>query len=152
MGFARAVSLVLGFGLCSAGKVALAGVLRVPDPYLTIALALQNSVAGDSVLVAAGTYLEHDLTLPSGVFLGSESGFLGSVTIDAGGLGRHLVIQDADETTIVRGIELRSGSEVLGGSVRIVNSSPLFETCRFQGAQRRGGSRDRRVVIYLPGL
>jgi len=49
---------------------------RADLPYLTIAAALATAASGDAVIVRPGTYAESGLTVPAGVALVSESGFL----------------------------------------------------------------------------
>jgi len=62
--------------------------IHVPGDIPTIQAGLQAAVAGDTVLVAAGTYYEHDLTMnPSGIILRGETGLPEDVIIDAQGLG-----------------------------------------------------------------
>ena len=127
-----------------------AAVLRVPDPYPTIALALQSAAKGDSVLIASGTYTEHSLTLPDGVYLGSESGAPGGVEIDANRLGRHIVIENAGEGTRIEGLIFRSGlihpGTGAGGSLQIIDSSPVIASCHFVDNEAGAGG-----AVYVHG-
>jgi hypothetical protein len=82
-GLAAARTLALGAMLvaCAAGAPAHAA-RRVPADFASLQSALDASAVGDTVLVAAGTYLER-VSLPAGVTLRAE-GAPGSVVLDAG--------------------------------------------------------------------
>ena len=90
---------------------ALAGsTLDVPGTYPTIADALLAATSGDTILVQPGTYAEFDLD-PAGkdVHLLSVGG-AAATTIDAGGLGRVLLVQTGETTAFtVEGFTLRGG-------------------------------------------
>ena len=61
-----------------------AATIAVPGDAPTIARGLAAARPGDIVLVACGTYREHDLVIPAGVSLWSGSMQPGCVVIDAG--------------------------------------------------------------------
>lgn len=122
----------------------------------TIQAGMDSAVAGDTVLLAPGTY--HDCThvdsegLPScvlikeGVCLRSESGDPASVTIDAEQLGRCLYIEYG-VPTIIEGITLTGGyatgqyGRSSGAGLLSVQSSVRVRDCWFIGnhADREGG-------------
>ena len=80
-----------------------AATLAVPGDEPTIGRALARARPGDVVLVACGTYREHDLVLPAGVSLWSGALDPACATIDAGGRGRVLVCDGVDTTSSIVG-------------------------------------------------
>ena len=95
---------------------ALSITLGVPSPYPTIADGLIASVAGDTVLVAAGTYLEHDLILLSGVVLRGATGDPADVVIDGEQAGRCIYGAGLDATTRIEALTLTHGLPALGST------------------------------------
>ena len=127
---------------------ATAGVtLDVPGTYPTIADALAAAATGDTILVQPGTYAEFDLD-PAGkdVHLVAAGG-AALTTIDAGGLGRVLLLQSAETTALtVEGFTLRGGRAPdgvdaagyapggiggHGGGVLMQDASATFVACAF---------------------
>jgi parallel beta-helix repeat protein len=88
----------------------------VPASYSTIADGLGAAVAGDTVLVAIGTYLEHDLILPSGVILRGATGDPGDVVIDGERLGRCVYGAGLDATTRLEAMTLTNGLPAWGST------------------------------------
>ncbi len=83
--------------------------IRVPDDELTIQEGLDAANAGDTVVVAFGSYYEHDILMKSGVLLTSESGAPECVTIDGQGLGRVLYCNEVSEGTVISGFTITGG-------------------------------------------
>lgn len=112
--------------------------LPVPGTYPTIAAGLAAAVHGDTVVVACGTYVEHDLTMTSGVVLRSEQGDPDCVTIDAAGAIRCLRAAGVNATTTIEGIEFTGGVGSGGG----VSLGPLARgtllRCRFRDNRTSG--------------
>ena len=108
----------------------------VPGDHATIAEALATSAAGDAVVVAGGTYAEHDLELPGGVTLRARTG--DDVVIDAATDGRHLVVRAGGESVLesirfVNGITLDRRRRD-GGSLRVDRDAHLtLRDCSFSG-------------------
>lgn len=141
--------LLAGAWSCLALPAAAATIWHVPvDPgAATIGEALAAARPGDVVLVAPGVYAEHDLVLPDGVALRSETGLPDGATIDAGGLGRALIVRDAGPGASVRGLTFTGGraegaaTDGLGGAVLCERASPRFADCLFaDNAAGRGGA------------
>jgi hypothetical protein len=104
---ALAVSALLG--LFGAAKAAAASVLRVPQDYPTIQAAIDAAVAGDTVSVSAGTYLERIDFHAKAITVQSVSG-AGSTIIDGGGAGVVVTINaNTGETPVLRGFTVRNG-------------------------------------------
>ena len=83
----RRTSLVIA-ALVAACIPATATTINVPDEQPTTQAGIDAASAGDTVLVACGTYYEHDIEMKSGVCLTSETGLADCVTIDAQQQGR----------------------------------------------------------------
>lgn len=115
---------------------------------VTIEAGLALTAYGDTVEVACGTYLEHDLVLGDGVVLRSVTGDPDCVTIDALGLGRVMACEQADSTTVLEGVTLQGGRpqpEGSAGGLYCYQSDPVVRRCRFLdnasvGAYGKGGA------------
>ena len=108
---------------------------HVPNQVSTIAAAIDSAAMGESVVIAGGTYMEHDLVVKSGITIRSETGLPDCVTIDAQQLGSNLLCNALDGTTVISGIRLLAGETGnSGGIIQCTGgSSPYFERCIFEG-------------------
>ena len=111
----RSCRLVVAGLLLAAGPVA-AATLHVPGDHPDVTSALAAAAAGDSVVVAPGTYFEHDLVLPSGVTLRGATDEPADVVIDAQRLGRCIYGADLDAATRIEGLTLRNGLPAWGST------------------------------------
>ncbi|MCK4304009.1 MAG: right-handed parallel beta-helix repeat-containing protein [Candidatus Eisenbacteria sp.] len=109
--------------------------LHVPSQYPTIQSGLDAASLGDSVLVACGTYYEHDILMKSGIVLLSESGTTDSscVTINAQQLGRVFYCMNVDNTTTIEGFIITGGVTDDGAGLVCYDSSPTLVGCTFTG-------------------
>ncbi len=97
----------------------------------TIQAGIDSASAGDTVMVACGTYRECDISIKSGIYLTSETGTADCVTIDAEWLGgRVFYCFGVDSTTTVVGFTAAEGSaDGWGGGLYCYGSHPRFTNC-----------------------
>jgi hypothetical protein len=118
----------------SANPPASPEVWHVPSEAPTIGAALDSASAGETVLVAAGTYSpstrgeSFPIVMKSGVRLISEYG-AASTIIDAEGTARVLNCVDSALDTHIEGFTLTGGASADGGGVYCSNASPEFRGC-----------------------
>ncbi len=105
-----------------------ATVHHVPATYTTIQSALNACSAGDTVLVAQGTYYENIIWPGTqSILLISESGAAETI-IDGGANTRVVTINTGvDNTTIIDGFTIKNGYEDVGGGIGIAYSSPTIK-------------------------
>lgn len=116
---------------------ALSEVVHVPGDAPTIQEGLNMASAGDTVLVAPGTYagaLNRDLDFSGTNAILCSSGGADATTIDCEGQGRGLRFHSGEDTTcVVRGFSIIGGLAENGGGVIIEGeSSPVIEDCIFR--------------------
>ena len=83
--------------------------VRVPGDHPTIQAGIDAAVAGDTVLVACGTYYEHDINMKSSITLRSETGQADCVVIDAAQAGRVIACVNASIQTRLEGLTITGG-------------------------------------------
>jgi predicted outer membrane repeat protein len=138
----RFASLAIA-ALVAASVFSTAATINVPDEQPTIQAGIDAASHGDIVLVACGTYYEHDIAMKSGVCLASETGDPECVTVDAEYQGRFLYCDNVDSLASVVGITALVGrSEGSGGAVYCAGSALSFRECAFlySGAEQSGGA------------
>ena len=117
----------------------------------TIQAGIDSASSGDTVLVEYGIYLEHDISMKSGICLISETGRPDCVTIDAQQMGRVIHCSNIDNTARIEGFTLTHGRPSgvwpndRGGGIECDYASPTIEYCDFidNWAVRGGGMRLR---------
>jgi hypothetical protein len=121
---------------------------HVPGDAPTIQAGIDSASACDIVLVACGTYYEHDIVMKSGVTLLSENCGKGGAIIDAQQLGRVLTCEDMDNTTRIEGFTLINGLADLtpssapgnqGGGVFCELASPIIADCTISNCAAYAG-------------
>jgi hypothetical protein len=118
--------------------------IHVPQDYATIQAGIDAAAPGDTVLVACGSYAEHEIALRTGVRLFGETGDPDCVVVDAQGQGCVLVA-DGVADLIVAGITLTGGfadnAQLYGGGLLCRDSELQVRRCAFVGnvADYRGG-------------
>jgi len=125
---------------------ATAATIHVPGGHPTIQAGIDAASFGDTVLVACGTYYEHNIEMESGICLTSETGQADCVTIDAQREGRVLSCYGLDKGTMVVGLTLTNGDIQAsnGGGISCRYSLVTFVNCvvsrnRAVGYRCRGG-------------
>ena len=115
--------------LLLAVQLTFATVHHVPGTYSTILAALNACSAGDTVLVAPGTYYEN-IVWPStqNILLKSESGANATI-IDGGGIAKVISINTSVySTTIIDGFTIKNGYAPNGGGIGCgYSSSPTIK-------------------------
>jgi len=129
----------------------------------TVGAALAAAASGDIVVLAPGTYLEHDVELVDGVVLRGETGDPADVIVDAGGAGRVLRGIGLGTGTRLEAVTLTggrvagdcpgdpgTGTYCMGGGVLLLDSSPAVSHCVFADnrAEDNGGALS--VVLSAP--
>jgi hypothetical protein len=124
---------------------ATAAVINVPGDQPTVQAGIDAALAGDEVIVACGTYLEHDIQMKSGTTLRGENGDPSCVIIDGEQLGRVIVGVDLDANTLITGLTITGGIAdgglYYGGGAHFEDSALRIEDCRFTGnySEYKGG-------------
>ena len=101
--FAIAFAVVILALPCLAG----AATIHVPADQPTIQAGITAAVAGDTVLVACGTYYESNIVMASGITLRSQWGFPYCVTIDAQNQSRVINCSYVDNTARIEGFTIK---------------------------------------------
>ncbi len=112
---------------------------HVPGDTTTIQGGIGLASAGDTVLVACGTYYEHDIRMKSGVCLLSETGDAGCVTIDAQQQDRVFYCRFVSKTARIEGFTITGGLASEGGGMYLLdNSAPFIENVVITGNSASG--------------
>lgn len=137
----RAALMLLCLAACA--NPAAAAARRVPSDFATLEAALAASAAGDTVLAAAGTYLER-VTLVSGVTLRAESG-PGTAVIDAGQGGAAVEARGLLPAARLEGFRLTGGAgadvggATMGGDLAVIGGGLEVLDCTFDGGHANYG-------------
>ena len=122
-------------------------VITVPEDHASIQAAIDAAADGDTIVIAAGTYFEHDLMIEGkGLTIRGalDERNLPATTIDAGQQGRVLSISttDADHATVLGNLVLTGGLVAGDGAgLQGVFAPGWVMNCRFTSndAAGRGG-------------
>jgi len=98
----------------------------------TVAAGIDSAIVGDTVLVAGGTFQEHDLMLEEEITLRGESGDPNDVTLDAGGLSAVLFCSGVSPGARIEALTFTGG---INSGVACQEASPSFTDCVIAGNQ-----------------
>lgn len=107
---------------------------RVPDDFATIQEAINAASAGETILVAAGTY-DGDISLKNGVVLRGED--RDSTIIDGG--GTVVCSNGNDAATVIDGFTITNGRGMSGGMHTRYGSRVTVKNCTFVENAGDGG-------------
>jgi parallel beta-helix repeat protein len=139
-------TLTLAMAIILAGGTAGAATYRVPGEYASIQAGIDAAAAGDTVLVAPGTYTgpgnrEIDFHGINMVLISEEGAE--TTIIDCEGAGQAFeIITGEDSTLVISGFTMTNGSGGNGGCIDIYESAPTIEECTFSNntASSNGGA------------
>jgi serine protease len=126
----KVLVLSMSYALLALAPEASAATLHVPGQYPTIQAGMDAAVAGDTVLVACGTYDLYDpILMKSGVTLRSETGTPDCVVLrdrPENGLLHCLYL---DDETLIEGISFTDAH--YWAAIAILEAAPVFLNCDF---------------------
>jgi len=120
-----------------------ARIWHVPGEIPTIEAGLAAAAQGDMVLVAPGTYAEHDLVMKDGVALSGSYDPENPTVIDASGAGRGILCSGLGDGTLIVNLVIVNGRYATGGGGAIYfdGANPRIENCTFRAnTALRGGA------------
>src|SRR5262245_11743605 len=102
--------------------------IHVPGDYALIADAIFHANTGDTVLLADGTYNEHDLDFGGkAITVRSQSDDPTKCSLDCQQLGRGFTFQSGETAaSVLRGITIRNGTAYFGGGIYNFQSTPTI--------------------------
>ena len=121
-------ALAVAFALAGLPATAPAATWHVPDDAPTIQAGIDSASAGDTVLVAAGTYYEN-LVMKAGTYVLSETGDPSSTVVDASGVGWPVAFLHLAQTTYLEGFTITDGHANYGGGVVCIDAAPEIINC-----------------------
>ncbi len=112
--------------------------IEVPQEVASIGRAIELTLDGDTIVVAAGSYYEHSIRFVGraitvrGEDLTSEN-VVATTVVDALGSGSVFIFDHAeDSNSVLAGLTITGGLSARGGGIRS-SASPLIEHCVIRG-------------------
>ena len=121
--------LFLNIGILLCTGPLFSAVIHVPGDYGTIQSAVDAASSGDTVNVAAGTYIEN-IVLKDGVELIGAGEDIS--IIDGSGTDRVIFCQDCTAGTKLEGFTITNGDAYRGGGIYNLNSTVEIANCIFE--------------------
>ena len=126
-----------------------AATISVPQDQPSVEAALAAANTGDTIILSPGVYAESGLTVPVGINLRGDGATASETVLDAGGLGRILLIESVADSTIISNLTFRNALAVgknsyeqSGSAIFISRSTVRIENCVFADniAETHGGA------------
>ena len=106
--------------------------LSIPGSYENIQSGIENSIDGDSINVASGTYLEYVDYYGKKITLKCQ-GNPGDCILDGNGSGPVVSFtREEDSTTVLDGFTIKNGVSTQDGGGMILDAHPLIKNCIFE--------------------
>ena len=125
-------------------------IINVPGDEATIADAIVTAEDGDTIMVAIGTYEEHDLDVTEKIKIKSASGPENTI-IDCGNAGYGFNI--TEDETMIKGFTIK---KALDGAILVSNASPEILECIIEESNSAGGVGGISIVLnngaYTPTI
>ena len=120
---------------CLIPSLGLAATIQVPGNQPTIQAGINAAAAGDTVLVACGTYLEHAINMRSGVTVKSQTGSADCVIVDGQRLDLVFKYNNVSNSTMI-GLTIQGGGRPSfppsagGNGIQALSSDFSLANCR----------------------
>jgi hypothetical protein len=132
-------------------------VWHVPGEMSTIQAGINAAAAGDTILIACGVYLEHDIVLRSGITVRGSNSDSACVVIDARQQGRVMDCVDLHPGPTIERLTIRGGrtpdgyNAAMGGGVRVLRSELKITDCvlKENTARLGGGLGARESTVHM---
>ena len=154
----RVFDLPIGAALLLlSGSLASAGVLRVPEDYPTIQLAVDAAVSGDSVLVGPGTWTDRETRGSSTacVFIGVGVSLIGTggaenTIVDLEGepgdtTFTHVIRATSPDSILIKGLTITGHVGPIGAAIGTWTATVAIDSCRIVDNQ---GIWDGTILAY----
>jgi hypothetical protein len=120
--------------------VRVAATLEVPAQFATIGAAIEAARPGDTIQVAAGTYVENLDISKNGLRIVGAGAGLSILTAPAGSDAPAVRFRSVDRSTLLTGFSIQGGYATLsceGGGIDIDNASPVIRSNEITGNSSR---------------
>ncbi len=115
------------------------------NPFATIQTGIDSASDGNIVLIAAGTYIENINYNGKNIVVGSlflntsDTSYISSTIIDGNQSGSVVSFESGeDSTAVLTGFTIQNGSNLNGGGIYCLGSSPTITNCTISGNTASG--------------